>query len=102
MQQLLQNLRSGDLLVADVPAPSVRPGCVLVRTRLSLISPGTERMLVDFARSSLVGKALKQPERVQQVLDKVRSEGWLAAYGAVQSRLDDPPPPGYSNGRAGL
>ncbi len=97
MQQLLQDLRSGDLVVAEVPPPSVRPGCVLARTRLSLISPGTERMLVGFARSSLIGKALKQPERVQQVLDKARSEGWLAAYAAVQSRLDDPLPLGYSN-----
>jgi predicted dehydrogenase/threonine dehydrogenase-like Zn-dependent dehydrogenase len=97
MRQLLQNLKSGELTVAEVPAPPARPGCVLARAKLSLISPGTERMLVDFARSTLVGKALKQPERVQQVLDKVRSEGLLAAYEAVQSRLDEPLPLGYSS-----
>ncbi len=97
MRQLLQNLKSGELQIAETPAPAARPGTLLIRTRLSLISAGTERMLVDFARSNLVAKARKQPDRVQQVLDKVRSEGLWATYQAVQARLDEPLPLGYCN-----
>ena len=69
MRQVLQHVRSGELEVAELPAPAVRPGAVLIQTRVSLISAGTERMLIEFSRANLIQKARQQPERVQQVLD---------------------------------
>jgi hypothetical protein len=75
MKQLLQNLRDGKTIVAEVPVPTPRPGTALVRTAASLVSAGTERTLVAFAEKSLVGKAQSRPDLVRQVLDKARREG---------------------------
>ncbi|MBI4866799.1 MAG: bi-domain-containing oxidoreductase [Candidatus Wallbacteria bacterium] len=97
MRQLLQNLKSGLLEIAEVPAPGVSAGHVLIRTTHSLISSGTERMLQDFARAGWIEKAMKQPDKVRQVLDKARTDGVMAAYEAVQSRLEEPLPLGYCN-----
>ncbi|MDR7450223.1 MAG: dehydrogenase, partial [Armatimonadota bacterium] len=97
MKQVLQSLRTGAIEVAEVPAPAVRPGTLLVRTRVSLISAGTERMLVGFGRAGWLGKARQQPEKVRQVLDKVRTDGLWATLEAVRSRLDEPLPLGYCN-----
>ena len=97
MKQVLQHLRTGELELAEVPAPVVRPGAVLIRTRASLISPGTERMLVEFSQASLLQKARQQPERVQQVLDKIRADGFLPTLEAVFRKLDEPLPLGYCN-----
>ncbi len=83
--------------MADVPAPAVRPGHLLVRTRASLISAGTERMLVEFGKGSLLAKARSQPDKVKQVLDKIRTEGLLPTLEAVFARLDEPLPLGYCN-----
>jgi predicted dehydrogenase/threonine dehydrogenase-like Zn-dependent dehydrogenase len=96
MKQLIQSARTGKLSVAEVPEPIVGDGEVLVRTRASLISAGTERMIVDFARKSLVGKARARPDLVRKVVDKVRRDGAAAAFRAVMSRLDEPLPLGYS------
>jgi predicted dehydrogenase/threonine dehydrogenase-like Zn-dependent dehydrogenase len=96
MKQLLQNLRDGKALVVDVPAPTPKPGTVLVRNAASLISAGTERMVVDFAGKSLVGKARSRPDLVRQVLDKARREGVLTTLEAVFNRLDQPMALGYS------
>ena len=96
MKQLLQNLRDGKALVVDVPAPTPKPGMVLVRNAASLISAGTERMVVDFAGKSLVGKARSRPDLVRQVLDKARREGVLNTLEAVFNRLDQPMALGYS------
>lgn len=96
MKQLLQNLRDGKALVVDVPAPTPKPGTVLVRNVASLISAGTERMVVDFAGKSLVGKARSRPDLVRQVLDKARREGVLTTLEAVFNRLDQPMALGYS------
>ncbi|HUW84395.1 MAG TPA: bi-domain-containing oxidoreductase [Phycisphaerae bacterium] len=97
MKQVLQHLRTGQLELADVPCPVVRPGHLLIRTTRSLISAGTERMLVDFSRANLLAKARSQPERVKQVLDKIKADGLLPTLEAVFTRLDEPLPLGYCN-----
>jgi predicted dehydrogenase/threonine dehydrogenase-like Zn-dependent dehydrogenase len=97
MKQILQDLSTGETTVVDAPAPQVRPGSLLVDTTVSLISIGTERMLVDFGKSGLVAKARQQPEKVQQVLDKVRTDGLLTTLDAVRFKLGQPIPLGYSN-----
>jgi predicted dehydrogenase/threonine dehydrogenase-like Zn-dependent dehydrogenase len=96
MRQVLQNLRSGELSVVEVPAPSLREGGVLVRTRASLISVGTEKMLIDLGRKSLAGKARARPDLVKKVLAKVRTEGFLATLRSVMGRLSSSLPLGYS------
>lgn len=97
MKQVLQNLRTGETEVAEVPAPTPGPGTALVRTAASVVSAGTERMLVDFAAKSLLGKARARPDLVRQALDKARREGWLATAEAALQRLDQPMPLGYSS-----
>ena len=75
MKQLLQNLRNGKIDIADVPMPSPGPGLILVHTAASLVSAGTERMVVEFAKKSLVGKAHSRPDLVRQIWDKAKREG---------------------------
>ena len=72
MKQLSQNLSTGVTDVLDVPCPQVVPGTLLIETRATLVSAGTERMLVEFGRASLIDKARQQPDRMSQVLDKMR------------------------------
>lgn len=96
MKQVFQNYRDGTLRVEDVPAPAVRPGTVLVRTRASVISSGTERLMVSLARMSLLGKARSRPDLVKQVLDKLRTEGFRETWRQATSRLDTPVPLGYT------
>jgi len=97
MKQVLQNLKSGETAVVEVPIPSARPGCVLVRTAVSLVSAGTERMVVEFAEKSLLGKARARPDLVRQVLDKARREGLLTTIEAAFNRLEQPMVLGYSS-----
>ena len=97
MKQLLQNLRDGRTVVVDVPCPNPRPGTALVRTEASLVSAGTERMLVEFAEKSLLGKARSRPDLVRQVIDKARREGIVPTLEAAFNRLDQPMPLGYSS-----
>jgi predicted dehydrogenase/threonine dehydrogenase-like Zn-dependent dehydrogenase len=97
MKQLLQNLRNGNTTIAEVPIPTARPGMALVRTAASLVSAGTERMLVEFAEKSLVGKARSRPDLVRQLLDKAQREGLLTTVEAALNRLDAPMPLGYSS-----
>ena len=97
MKQVLQDLKEGATVVADVPCPRVRPGELLIQSRVSLVSAGTERMLVEFGRAGLIDKARQQPEKVKQVLNKVRTDGMLSTWEAVKSKLDQPLPLGYSN-----
>jgi hypothetical protein len=79
MKQVLQSLKSGAVEVAEVPAPAVRPGTLLIQTRVSVISSGTERMLLEFGRAGWLEKARQQPDKVRQVLEKIRTDGlWPA------------------------
>lgn len=97
MRQVLQNMRTGETIVADVPVPHPGPGMALVRTAASLVSAGTERMVVEFAGKSLVGKARSRPDLLRQVLDKARREGMLTTVDAAFNRLDQPMTLGYSS-----
>jgi predicted dehydrogenase/threonine dehydrogenase-like Zn-dependent dehydrogenase len=97
MKQLLQNMKTGKTSIEEIPVPAPRPGQALVRVAASLVSAGTERMLVEFAEKSLVGKARSRPDLVRQVLDKMRREGVLVTLGAAFNRLDQPMPLGYSS-----
>lgn len=95
MKQLLQRLDSGQLDVIDVPAPRAGAGYLTVLSHASMISAGTERMLVEFGKAGLVAKARSQPERVRQVLAKVRTDGLGPTLDAVRSKLATPIPLGY-------
>ena len=97
MKQLLQNLRTGETSVADVPSPTCKSGMALVSTAASLVSAGTERMVVEFAEKNLVGKARSRPDLVLQIIDKARREGLLTTIDAAFNRLDQPMPLGYSS-----
>lgn len=97
MQQVFQSLEDGTTTVIDVPAPQVSPGHVLVRTQASIVSAGTERMLVDFGRANLLQKARQQPDRVKDVIDKVRTDGLSTTAQAVRSKLGRPIELGYAN-----
>ena len=97
MKQVIQNMRDGKTAVIDVPAPCARPGMALVRTAVSLVSAGTERMLVDFAGKNLIGKAQARPDLVRQVIDKARREGVLPTLQSALNRLDQPMVLGYSS-----
>jgi predicted dehydrogenase/threonine dehydrogenase-like Zn-dependent dehydrogenase len=97
MRQILQNLKTGATEVAEVPAPCVGAGQLLIRTTHTLVSPGTERELVEFGKSNLLDKARQQPDKVRQVLDKVRTDGLLTTLDAVRNKLDQPIALGYSN-----
>ena len=97
MKQLIQNLKTGETILEDVPAPQVQPGQVLIQTRRSLVSLGTERMLVDFGKAGLFAKVRQQPEKVKQVLQKIQSDGIIPTLNAVARKLDQPLPLGYCN-----
>lgn len=97
MKQILQHLGTGATEVADVPAPRVAPGQLLIRTSRTLISAGTERMLLDFGKANPIAKARQQPEKVKQVLQKVRTDGLLPTIAAVRNKLDQPLALGYCN-----
>lgn len=96
MKQVVQNFRTGELTVEELPPPALRQNGVLVQTAYSLISAGTERSIVETAQSSLIGKARSRPDLVRQVLDTLRREGLRATYEKVQSRLNQVKALGYS------
>ncbi len=97
MKQLLQHVSGGEIEVADVPAPKLLAGCVLVRTAASLVSVGTERASSDFARKNLLQKARMRPDLVREVWNKMRRDGVVSTIGAVRTRMDQPSAPGYSS-----
>src|SRR5215210_6043282 len=96
MKQVLQNNKTGQMMVADVPAPVALRGRVLVRAAASLISAGTERMAVDEGKKSLIERARERPELVKQVFEKAKNEGFLKTFNAVRSRLGSSTALGYS------
>src|ERR1700723_1321675 len=97
MLQLLQSLADGRVVLEEIPVPSPGHNTVLIRTSRSLISSGTERMLLEFGRANWIEKIRRQPDRARQVLDKMRTDGVLATLDAVRSKLDQPIPLGYCN-----
>ncbi|MBR5158971.1 MAG: bi-domain-containing oxidoreductase [Bacteroidaceae bacterium] len=97
MKQIIQDLKSGATILEEVPVPQVKSGCVLIRTTRSLVSLGTERMLVEFGKANLIDKAKQQPDKVKQTLDKIRTDGLTATLNAVKNKLDQPLPLGYCN-----
>jgi predicted dehydrogenase len=97
MKQVLQNMRNGKTAVTEVPAPAPQPGQALVKVAASLVSAGTERMLVEFGEKSLAGKARSRPDLVRQVMDRMKREGALPAVQAAFNRLDQPVALGYSS-----
>lgn len=97
MKQILQSLKTGATEVAEVPCPRLQPGHVLICSSCSLVSAGTERMLVEFGKANLIDKARQQPEKVGMVLDKVKTDGLMPTIDAVRNKLDQPLPMGYCN-----
>ncbi len=97
MKQVLQNMATGETSLTTGPSPDVSDGRVLIHTSVSLISAGTERMLVDFGKSSLLAKARQQPDKVKMVVQKMRTDGIASTVDAVRSKLAQPLPLGYCN-----
>ena len=97
MKQLLQSLKTGATEIAEVPCPAVMRGNVLIRSAKTLVSVGTERMLVEFGKAGWIEKARLQPEKVRMVLDKIKTDGLLPTAEAVFNKLDQPLPLGYCN-----
>ncbi len=97
MKQVLQNLKTGTTEVADLPAPAVRRGQLLIATSQTLVSAGTERMLIEFGKAGWLEKARQQPDKVRMVLDKIKTDGLMPTLEAVFNKLDQPLPLGYCN-----
>lgn len=97
MKQIIQDLSTGDTILEDIPAPLVKPGYVLIQTTRSLVSLGTERMLVEFGKSNLFQKAKQQPDKVKEVLNKIKTDGLKPTINAVFNKLGQPISLGYCN-----
>ena len=97
MKQVLQNISNGETELSDVPCPKTRPGHLLIASSTTLVSAGTERMLIDFGKASMLSKARQQPDKVKMVLDKVKTDGLATTIEAVRSKLVQPLPLGYCN-----
>ncbi|BBJ00639.1 oxidoreductase [Ferrigenium kumadai] len=97
MKQVLQSLKTGITEVAEVPCPAVKRGQLLIHSSQTLVSAGTERMLVEFGKAGWIEKARQQPDKVRMVLDKIRTDGLMPTIEAVFNKLDQPLPLGYCN-----
>ena len=97
MKQIIQSFKTGETILEEVPAPIVKKGAVLIQTANSLVSLGTEKMLVEFGKSNLISKARQQPDKVKQVLDKIKTDGLMPTLEAVFNKLGEPLPLGYCN-----
>lgn len=97
MKQIVQDMKNGGTILEEVPVPQVKAGYVLIKTSRTLVSLGTERMLVEFGKASLIDKARQQPDKVKQVLDKIKTEGLQPTLEAVFNKLGQPLPLGYCN-----
>lgn len=97
MKQIIQSFKTGETILEEVPAPQVKRGCLLIKTTKSLVSLGTERMLVEFGKSNYLQKAKQQPDKVKQVLDKVKTDGLIPTVNSVFNKLGEPIPLGYCN-----
>ena len=97
MKQIIQDLKDGKTILEDVPVPQIKSGHILLKTSRTLVSLGTERMLVDFGKANFIDKARQQPDKVMQVLDKVKTDGIRPTYESVMNKLGQPLPLGYCN-----
>lgn len=97
MKQIIQNLNTGETSLIEVPAPMLLDGHLLIQTSCSLVSSGTEKMLVDFGKANWLNKARQQPERVKMVWDKIKTDGLQPTIDAVKNKINTPIPLGYSN-----
>ncbi len=97
MKQIIQSFKTGATILEEVPAPQLKRGCLLIKTTKSLVSLGTERMLVEFGKSNYLQKAKQQPDKVKQVLDKVKTDGLMPTIHSVFNKLGEPIPLGYCN-----
>lgn len=97
MKQIIQDIKSGQTILEEVPVPQVKSGSVLIQTTCTLVSLGTERMLVEFGKANLIEKARQQPDKVKQVLDKIKTDGLQPTLEAVFNKLGQPLPLGYCN-----
>ena len=97
MKQIIQSFKTGETILEEIPAPQIKRGSVLIQTTRSLVSLGTEKMLVEFGRSNLLSKVRQQPDKVKQVLDKIKTDGLVPTLEAVFNKLEQPLPLGYCN-----
>ena len=97
MKQILQSLTTGEISLEEVPCPSHDSNSLLIETTKSLVSAGTERMLLEFGKANLLGKVKQQPDKVKMVLDKIKTDGWASTLEAVKAKLEQPIPLGYCN-----
>lgn len=97
MKQIIQDLKNGETILEEVPVPMVKSGHVLIKTTKTLVSLGTERMLVEFGKANFIQKARQQPDKVKMVLDKVKTDGLKPTMDAVFNKLNQPLPLGYCN-----
>ena len=97
MKQVIQDLSNGETKLIDVPAPALTKNTIIIETANTLVSAGTERSLVEFGKSNYLQKALKEPDRVKKVIDKIKTDGIHSAYEAVNSKLSQPIAIGYCN-----
>ena len=97
MKQIFQNISNGESYIEDIPLPIVKKGEILISTSYSVISPGTEKSLIKFSKSSFISKAIQQPDKVKEVFDKAKNDGPLTAIEAIKNRLNMPLELGYCN-----
>ena len=97
MKQIIQDLKTGETILEEVPVPLVKSGYLLIKTTRTLVSLGTERMLVEFGKANIIDKARQQPDKVKQVLDKIKTDGLQPTLEAVFNKLNQPLPLGYCN-----
>lgn len=97
MKQIFQSLSNGEILIKDLPIQSCPPGNVLIKNHCSLLSKGTEKMLLDFGQANILGKIKQQPDKVQQTLDKIKTDGLTSTIKSIKTKLDEPIELGYSS-----
>jgi len=97
MKQILQNFKTGKIELTDIPMPAVKQGFVLVKNHYSLISPGTERAVIELAQKNLISKARARPDELKQVFNKIKTDGLITTFKRAAKKLDEPMPLGYSS-----
>ena len=97
MKQIFQSLKNGETFFIDTPSPKIKANEVLIKTEYSLISSGTERMLVDFGKGNILEKAKQQPDKLKEVIYKAKTDGIFSTVDAVRDKLNEPLPLGYCN-----